>query len=105
MTLCDTLIVGKRGLVKVQKLKNNCILTSMSEMQVKSQNNVYVIDIIHSLERRQLVHECLRLLTAIDESEAAITMFEENAMYVDETYLKWLIENLVKIKKAHYEEE
>jgi len=32
-------------------------------------------------------------------------MFEENAMYVDETYLKWLIENLVKIKKAHYEEE
>ena len=77
----------------------------MSEMQVKSQNNVYVIDVIHSLERRQLVHECLRLLTAIDESEAAITMFEENAMYVDDTYLKWLIENLEKIKNSVLEEE
>ncbi len=77
----------------------------MSEMQVKSQNNVYVIDMIHSLERRQLVHECLRLLTAIDESEAAITMFEENAMYVDDTYLKWLIENLEKIKNSVLEEE
>jgi len=74
-------------------------------MQVKSQNNVYVIDMIHSLERRQLVHECLRLLTAIDESEAAITMFEENAMYVDDTYLKWLIENLEKIKNSVLEEE
>ena len=77
----------------------------MSEMQVKSRNNVYVIDMIHSLERRQLVHECLRLLTAIDESEAAITMFEENAMYVDDTYLKWLIENLEKIKNSVLEEE
>lgn len=77
----------------------------MSEMQVKSQNNVYVIDMIHSLERRQLVHECLRLLTAIDESEAAITMFEENAMYVDDKYLKWLIENLEKIKNSVLEEE
>ncbi len=77
----------------------------MSEMQVKSQNNVYVIDMIHSIERRQLVHECLRLLTAIDESEAAITMFEENAMYVDDTYLKWLIENLEKIKNSVLEEE
>jgi len=77
----------------------------MSEMQVKSQNNLYVIDMIHSLERRQLVHECLRLLTAIDESEAAITMFEENAMYVDDTYLKWLIENLEKIKNSVLEEE
>ena len=76
----------------------------MSEIQINVDNTVYNIEIIHSEERRQLVYKCLQLISNLDDTAGLIT-FEENAMFVDDTYLKWLIENLKKIKNSHFEEE
>ena len=76
----------------------------MSEIQINVDNTVYNIEIIHSEERRQLVFKCLQLISTLDDTAGLIT-FEENAMFVDDTYLKWLIENLEKIKNSHFEEE
>ncbi len=76
----------------------------MSEIQINVDNTVYNIEIIHSEERRQLVYKCLQLISTLDDTAGLIT-FEENAMFVDDTYLKWLIENLEKIKNSHFEEE
>jgi hypothetical protein len=76
----------------------------MSEIQINVDNTVYNIEIIHSEERRQLVYKCLELISTLDDT-AGLIMFEENAMFVDDTYLKWLIENLEKIKNSHFEEE
>jgi hypothetical protein len=76
----------------------------MSEIQINVDNTFYNIEIIHSEERRQLVYKCLELISTLDDTAGLIT-FEENAMFVDDTYLKWLIENLEKIKNSHFEEE
>ena len=76
----------------------------MSEIQINVNNTVYNIEIIHSEERRQLVYKCLELMTNLDDT-AGLTTFEENAIFVDNTYLKWLIENLEKIKNSNLEEE
>ena len=76
----------------------------MSEIQITVNNTEYNIDVIHSDERRQLVYKCLELISTLDDTAGLIT-FEENAMFVDDTYLKWLIENLEKIKNSVLEEE
>ena len=74
-------------------------------MLVISRGNEYDIEIAHSDKRRQLVYKCLKLLTELDESEAAIVTFEENAMFLDENYLSWLTVALKQIKKSLTEEE
>ena len=74
-------------------------------MLVISRGNEYDIEIVHSSKRRQLVYKCLNLITELDESEAAIVAFEENAMFLDENYLSWLVESLEQILKSLTEEE
>lgn len=104
MTLCVLFPMHAKRASKGANNKISSKLRPMSEIQITVDGVEYNIDIIHSDERRQLVYKCLELITNLDD-EAGLTTFEENAIFVDNTYLKWLIENLEKIKNSHFEEE
>jgi hypothetical protein len=90
---------------KEPKSKISSKLRRMSHIPLYVDNQEYNIDIVQSDERRQLVNRVIGLLIVLDEGEHALVAFEENAAFLDDTYLRWLCETLENINSKNLEQE